>query len=197
MAETILSVKDLLVTAWRPDGVAGRRRWRSRRVRCWRSLVPMVLERAPCCWCWRRLLAPQAGQVYFRGQPIAQEDELTYRRRIALVLQEPLLMHQSVFDNVAAGSKVQRVARSRGENAAPKNGWSAWKSVHLHNRPAHRLSGGEAQRTSLARAFALQPELLLLDEPFSALDAPTRVTPAAGPARIIITNHHHHRLHHP
>src|SRR5512137_1865554 len=47
-----------------------------------------------------RLLHPQAGQVYFRGSPIDQENELTFRRRIALVLQEPLLMHQSVFDNV-------------------------------------------------------------------------------------------------
>jgi tungstate transport system ATP-binding protein len=45
---------------------------------------------------------------------------------------------------------------------------------HLGNRPAHRLSGGEAQRTSLAGAFALQSELLLLDELFSALDSPTR-----------------------
>jgi tungstate transport system ATP-binding protein len=58
-----------------------------------------------------RLLEPQAGTVFFRGKPIEQEDPLTYRRRIALVLQEPLLMHQSVFDNVASGLRFRGLPR--------------------------------------------------------------------------------------
>ncbi|MFZ2095990.1 MAG: ABC transporter ATP-binding protein [Anaerolineales bacterium] len=120
-----------------------------------------------------RLLQPHAGQLYFRGTPIELENELSFRRRIALVLQEPLLLHQSVFDNVASGLRFRGLPRN--EIKSRTNQWLERLEIsHLGNRPAHRLSGGEAQRTSLARAFALQPELLLLDEPFSALDSPTR-----------------------
>jgi tungstate transport system ATP-binding protein len=120
-----------------------------------------------------RLLQPTSGQVSFRGKPMEQEDELSYRRRIALVLQEPLLLHRSVFDNVAAGLKFRGL--SRAEVKTRTNTWLERLEIsHLKNRQGNRLSGGEAQRTSLARAFALQPELLFLDEPFSALDAPTR-----------------------
>ncbi|NJD59058.1 MAG: ABC transporter ATP-binding protein, partial [Anaerolineae bacterium] len=120
-----------------------------------------------------RLLEPQGGQVFFRGSPIEQEDELSYRRRIALVLQEPLLLHRSVSDNVAAGLKFRGLPRPEVRQRTDE--WLKKLEIdHLRERPAPRLSGGEAQRTSLARAFALQPELLFLDEPFSALDAPTR-----------------------
>jgi tungstate transport system ATP-binding protein len=121
-----------------------------------------------------RLLAPSAGQIYFRGLPMEQEDELHYRRRIALVLQEPLLLHRSVFDNVAAGLRFRGTPRDE-VKARTMNWLERLEISHLKDRQANRLSGGEAQRTSLARAFALQPELLFLDEPFSALDAPTRV----------------------
>lgn len=120
-----------------------------------------------------RLLAPSHGQVYFRGSPLENVDDLTYRRRIALVLQEPLLLQQSVFDNVATGMKFRGLPRT--EIANRTNDWLRRLGIdHLSKRSARKLSGGEAQRTSLARAFALQPELLLLDEPFSALDTPTR-----------------------
>lgn len=119
------------------------------------------------------LLHPDLGQVYFRGKSIQQENELAYRRRIALVLQEPLLLHRSVFDNVAAGLKFRGLPRL--EVRQRTEDWLERLEIsHLRDRPAQRLSGGEAQRTSLARAFVLQPELLMLDEPFSSLDAPTR-----------------------
>ncbi len=120
-----------------------------------------------------RLLKPSSGEINFRGQPMQAIRDLDYRRRIGLVLQDPLLLDTSVYENVAAGLKFRRLPRTEIEPRVAH--WLAQMGVpHLKNRPARQLSGGEAQRVSLARAFALQPDLLLLDEPFSALDAPTR-----------------------
>ncbi len=120
-----------------------------------------------------RLLQPERGQLFFRGQPYEEEAELTFRRRIGLVLQEPLLMHQSVYENVAAVLKFRGLPRPEVKRRSEE--WLQRLEIsQLKHRSASRLSGGEAQRTSLARAFALQPELLMLDEPFSALDSPTR-----------------------
>lgn len=120
-----------------------------------------------------RLLKPVAGSINFRGQSIDSLDELAYRRRIGLVLQEPLLLDTTVFNNVATGLRFRGLPNE--EIKARVTTWLERLGIdHLAKRSARKLSGGEAQRTSLARAFALQPELLLLDEPFSALDAPTR-----------------------
>jgi tungstate transport system ATP-binding protein len=121
-----------------------------------------------------RLLRPARGRITFRGQPLEALGELDYRRRIALVLQEPLLMDISVFENAAAGLRYRRLPKSEINRRVGE--WLTRLGVaHLGDRRARRLSGGEAQRVSLARAFAIQPEILLLDEPFSALDAPTRL----------------------
>ncbi len=120
-----------------------------------------------------QLLKPEYGEIFFRGQRVASSDELDLRRRIALVLQDPLLFNASVFDNVALGLRFRRLPRA--EVGQRVDRWLSLLGVaHLRDRRAGQLSGGEAQRVSLARALALEPDVLLLDEPFGALDAPTR-----------------------
>ncbi len=120
------------------------------------------------------LLKPTAGQMKFRGAPmVTREDILRYRRRISLVFQEPLLFDTTVYTNVASGLKIRGMKRGEIEERVTR--YLNWFNIgHLADRSARKLSGGESQRTSLARAFAVEPEVIFLDEPFSALDAPTR-----------------------
>ncbi len=114
------------------------------------------------------------GEVFFRGAKVRDEYPLfDYRRKLAIVFQEPLLFDTTVFNNVAAGLRFRSVGKAETEAVVTEN-LKRFGIEHLAHRSARTLSGGEAQRTSLARAFATRPEILLLDEPFSALDPPTR-----------------------
>lgn len=119
------------------------------------------------------LEVPTSGLLFFQGQPVPKNVPLPIRRRIAIVFQEPLLFNTRVFDNVAIGLKIRGLAK--GKIRERVNYWlEQFGVIHLSKQLARSLSGGEAQRVSLARAFALEPDVLFLDEPFSALDAPTK-----------------------
>jgi len=122
------------------------------------------------------LLRPQRGQIYFRGQSVDTHAGRTIlRRNAAVVFQEPLLLSSSVYDNIALGLKFRRLRhddiRKNVQEALDYFGISS-----LAKRSAKTLSGGEAKRVSLARAFAIKPRLILLDEAFNSLDPPTRET---------------------
>ncbi len=113
-----------------------------------------------------------AGAVRLRGRPI---DRLPpHRRGIGMLFQEPALFGQrTVYENVAYGLEVARVPRSTAEVRVRE----LLELLHLEglaNRRAAVLSGGERQRVALARTLAPRPALVLLDEPFAAVDAALR-----------------------
>ncbi|MET9960712.1 glycine betaine/L-proline ABC transporter ATP-binding protein [Streptomyces sp. NPDC006326] len=124
--------------------------------------------------CLTRLIEPTAGTLALDGEDVLAMDPARLRdlrrHRAAMVFQHfGLLPHRSVLDNVAYGLEIQGVSRAdRREKAAEmveKVGLGG-----LEDRRPGQLSGGQQQRVGLARALAADPEVLLFDEPFSALD---------------------------
>ena len=114
---------------------------------------------------------PTSGKIYFDGVDTAESARmrLEVRRRMAFVLQKPVVFNMSVYDNIAYGLKWRGIRKSRlrekVNSVLEVVGLSADK-----NRNARILSGGEAQRVAIGRAIAIEPEVLLLDEPTANLD---------------------------
>jgi len=131
------------------------------------------------------LLPLKSGEIIFRQQAIVPGFASTeYRRQLAMVFQEPLLFDTTVAENVAVGLKFRHIG-SREIQERVKSFLDRFRITHLADRSARKLSGGEAQRTSLARAFATNPEIILLDEPFVALDPPARQSLSEDLERVL------------
>ena len=116
---------------------------------------------------------PATGTLCWRGEKVPWPAPLPLRRKISMAFQDPLLLSGTTYENVAYGLQV-RGEHGRGARDRVEGALRLFHVDHLADRSTRNLSGGEAQRTALARAFVLSPDLLLLDEPFAALDAPIR-----------------------
>jgi len=121
-----------------------------------------------------RLLEPTSGKIYINGKDVMELDRENLQelrnKKIGMVFQNFALMpHRSVVDNIAMPLEIRGISKNDRLDVANKileivelQGWG--------NKFAHELSGGMQQRVGLARALAADPEFLLMDEPFSALD---------------------------
>ena len=118
------------------------------------------------------IIEPDAGRVLLNGEDITHWPP--ERRGLAYIPQNyALFPHMSVFDNIAFGLKLRRVPRAEIERKV-KEIAGVLGIAHLLHRKPKTLSGGESQRVAIARALVVEPELLLMDEPFANLDVQTR-----------------------
>lgn len=123
-----------------------------------------------------RLLEPDSGSIYISGKDVSRKDPVMLRREIGYVSQQGgLFPHWTVKKNIGLVPRLEGWAQERIQNRIPE----LLKLVDLEpdkylDRYPAELSGGQQQRISIARALGSDPELLLMDEPFSSLDPLTR-----------------------
>lgn len=146
-----------------------------------------------------RLVEPTSGEVFINGEPIMSQDPVRLRRKIGYVIQHNgLFPHLSVRENVATVPRLLKwpAEQTRQRVAALLDALELPPDTFADRLP-HELSGGQQQRVSLARAMVAQPDLILMDEPFGALDPVIRVqsrskfrelAKAQGQTAVIVTH---------
>ena len=116
------------------------------------------------------LEAPTYGTVLFQGRKVSPFSE-EVRSKVTLLTQEPYLMNRSVYDNIAYGLQIRGDRRDIGDRINRVLMEVGLEPGKFTGRKWSALSGGEAQRVALAARLILQPQVLLLDEPTSSVDA--------------------------
>lgn len=125
-----------------------------------------------------RLIKPSSGKIFINGEDIERKDIIKLRRNMGYVIQQTgLFPHMTIKENIELIPKVQKMDAAEIKNRT----YELLEMVGLEsdeflNRYPSEISGGQQQRVGVARAFATDPEIILMDEPFSALDPMTRVS---------------------
>ncbi len=120
------------------------------------------------------LLAPTEGELLFKDTTITDENRSVLRENSTVVFQTPIHFGTSVFKNVAYGLRIRGISEREIERVV-KESLALVRMEHAAERPARDLSGGEQRRVALARAIALDTDILLLDEPTADLDKESKV----------------------
>ncbi|SNB60996.1 ABC transporter ATP-binding protein [Thermoflexus hugenholtzii] len=155
--------------------------WSVRRGEAWAIIGPSGCGKTTLLYLLAGLRRPQRGEIQIDGQPLRRP-----RPRTGLILQDyGLLPWATVWENVALGLRIRRFYGPDGRHApadapvgeieGPVNAWLERLGLAaVREHYPGQISGGQRQRTAIARALVLKPDLLLMDEPFASLDAPTR-----------------------